>query len=455
MDRLPREILAEVLEFLAGPAPSERRLHEQPSDDLLESDVVDLKSASRTSKLWRALALPILFRNVLWRPRLSSLSPSDGLHPAPLLRFLLDRGLKRQVLTFTLLVDFADQQIEPSRVAYQIHPSDLETLWDQLFAVIDPLRFTIIAPPATLAALLSRMLFLDDAWSFNIPYHILSLARSHRDPPSDREDDAAPDLLSSSFSSSSHHHPPPETAAAGASRPRHYFKGAMPAPPCPFLTLRPWTSLLLNEGSSIRAYSTYEFFLRSPPSMLSALLGTGEYPNNTPLLPATVIDFNYIAIFPLSTHVSVLLHSLPKVDRFFVRFTPRPNNRILEDRRALQHVDMADLWMERTSAFRHLLDKIFRPEVTTTAGSGSNWDTLNVLEIGEAEDKEVWGLADAYVSESSGWRAECEGVLVRVDEEGNPKVPGGVAVPHHLPARDDPLNGVFAISPNYYFQPVW
>ncbi|KAK6839176.1 hypothetical protein PG987_005042 [Apiospora arundinis] len=183
MDRLPREILAEVLEFLAGPAPSERRLHEQPSDDLLESDVVDLKSASRTNKLWRALALPILFRNVLWRPRLSSLSPSDGLHPAPLLRFLLDRGLKRQVLTFTLLVDFADQQIEPSRVAYQIHPSDLETLWDQLFAVIDPLRFTIIAPPATLAALLSRMLFLRRRVVLQHPVsHPLARTLSSRSP---------------------------------------------------------------------------------------------------------------------------------------------------------------------------------------------------------------------------------------------------------------------------------
>ncbi|KAK8092849.1 hypothetical protein PG999_014436 [Apiospora kogelbergensis] len=435
MDRLPREILAELLEFLAGPAPSERRLHEQPSHDLLQSDVVPLKCASRVSRLWRALALPILFRNVLWQPVLSSLDAAGGLCPAPLLRFLRRHGLQRQVVTFTLLADYAEQGVEPSRVAYQIHPADLEAMWDQLFAVVDPLRFTIMAPPTTLAAFLSRMLFLDDAWSFNIPYHILSLARSRRSPPSSSESPSPPSPGSSSG-------PPPPTTAARPPPPS--YQGAVPAPPCPFLTLRPWTSILLNEGSSIRAYSTYEFFLRSPPSMLSALLGTGEYPNNTPLLPGTVVDFNYIAIFPLSTHVGQLLLSLPRVDRLFVRFTPQPGNRILEDRGALRHVDMADLWMERSSAFRHLLQHLFRPVADNGGGvvGSRNWAGLNVFEIGEADDREDW-------------MAERDGLLVRVDEDGNPKAPGGVVVPHHAPAREDPVKGVFAISPNYYFQPVW
>ncbi|KAK8024614.1 F-box domain-containing protein [Apiospora rasikravindrae] len=391
MDRLPREIVAEVLEFLADPAPSEYRLHDQPSDCLLESEILDLKSASRVNKLWRGQALPILFRNVQWRPQLSSL---DGLDPVPLLRFLVENKLHRHVLTFTLLVDFADHQIESARVAHQIRPSDLEWLWDQLFAVIDPLRFTIIAPPATLAAFLNRMLFLDDAWSFNIPYHILSLARSHRAPRKDSAADSL-DLSSSPFGTRS---PPPDasTSATGA------FRGAIPAPPCPFLTLRPWTSILLNEGSSIRAYQTYEFFLRSPPSMLSALLGTGEYPNNSPLFPATVVDFNYIAIFPLSSHMSHLIHHLPKLDRFFVRFTPRPNNYILEDRQTLKHVDVADLWMERTTALRHMLSEIVDP---SGGGSGSeNWKTLNVFEVGEMDDREVWTLARTYVDRAaSNW----------------------------------------------------
>ena len=31
--------------------------------------------------------------------------------------------------------------------------------------------------------------------------------------------------------------------------------------------IRPWSKLLLNEGSFIRAYATYEYWLRQPPSV--------------------------------------------------------------------------------------------------------------------------------------------------------------------------------------------
>ncbi|KAK7972265.1 F-box domain-containing protein [Apiospora saccharicola] len=442
MDRLPREILSEVLEFLAGPAPSDYRLHEQPSDDLLRSETLGLKSASQVDKLWRGHALPILFRNVQWRPQLSSL---DGLDPAPLLRFLLENRLHRHVLTFTLLVDFHSQDVDAARVAYQVCPSDLEALWDQLFAVIDPLRFTIITPPTTMAALLNRTLFIQDAWSFKIPYHILSLARSHRAPG--KEAEKSIDLLSSPLASSS--------ASSGVcSAAACVFKGAMPAPPCPFLTLRPWTSILLNEGSAIPVYQTYEFFLRSPPSMLSALLGTGEYPNNAPLFPETVVDFNYIAIFPLSSHISHLVHALPKVDRFFVRLTPRPTNHILEDRQTLRHVDPADLWMERSTAIRHMLGEVIHPKRDT-----SNWKTLAVFEISEIEDREVWTLVNEcifhVIGSGGNWRFSDKGVLVRIDEDGVPR--GGPAAPHPSPDHDDPPDGgtKFTFLPNYHFEPIW
>lgn len=448
MDQLPREILAEVLEFLAGSAPSDYRLHEQPSDDLLESDTCDLKSASQVDKLWRGHALPILFRHVQWRPQLSSFC--NDLDPGPLLQFLLNNRLHRHVLTFTLLIDSHSQEADAARVAYQFCPSDLEVLWNRIFAVIDPLRFTIIAPPTTLAALLNRMLFLQDAWSFKIPYHILSLARSHRAPRKDPE--ATLEMLTSACGSG--------TALQGLCRAAQcVFKGAMPAPACPFLTLRPWTSMLLNEGSAIPVYQTYEFFLRSPPSTLSALLGTGEYPNNAPLFPASVVDFNYIAIFPLSSHVSHLVHALPRVDRFFVRFTPRPRNHILEDRQTLRHVDPADLWMERSTALRHLLGEMLHPSRST-----SNWKTLAVFEISEIEeDREVWTLASDCVGRAStprgGWVFGEKAVLVRVDEQGDPKGPlprSGLGVPHPSPAHDGPLHGAgFALVPNYHFQPVW
>ncbi|KAK7906501.1 F-box domain-containing protein [Apiospora marii] len=449
MDRLPREILAEVLEFLAGPAPSDCRLHEQPSDDLLKSETLDLKSASQVDKLWRGHALPILFRHVQWRPQLSPCF--NTLDPGPLLQFLLGNRLHRHVLTFTLLIDFHSQETDATSVAYQFCPSDLEVLWNRVFAVIDPLRFTIIAPPTTLAALLNRMLFLQDAWSFKIPYHILSLARSHRAPRKDPE--MTLEMLTKAYGMG--------TLSQGrCSAAACVFKGALPAPPCPLLTLRPWTSMLLNEGSSIPVYQTYEFFLRSPPSALSALLGTGEYPNDAPLFPATVVDFNYIAIFPLSSHVSHLVHALPRVDRLFVRFTPRPRNRILEDRQTLKHVDPADLWMERSTAFRHLIGEMVNPSRST-----SNWKALKVFEISElGEEREVWNLASECLQRDGtpdgSWVLEEEGLLVRLDDDGrSPKGPllrSSGSIPHPSPVLDDLMHGArFALVPNHHFQPVW
>ncbi|KAI0133990.1 F-box domain-containing protein [Xylariales sp. AK1849] len=405
---LPPELLSQIFGYLAGPAPSEVLLHEEPSCMLRATYgsreantgsgntpikvTKDLKSVSRVSSQWRTVVIPLLFCNVLWRPQISTLSIFN-LQPVPLLQFILKHQLEHYVTTFTLLVDFAEDKVDPTQIPYQIRPADLEWLWDQLFSVIDPLRFTIIAPPTTLAALLNRMLFLDDAWSFNIPYHILSLARSSRGG------------TASTTGSSS------VTAVASCKNTE--------APSSPLFTLRRWTSILLNEGSSIRAYQTYEFFLRSPPSVLSALLGIGEYPNNQPLLTPFIVDFNYIAIFPLSSHVNSLFTHLPKIDRLFVQLTPRPENQILKQPQSMRGVDMADLWMERNSTYSQLFAELTQPTPQ------DSWATLKVFESGDAADKESWDLAMAFLKRSrvENWVAEREGVLVKVDDTGKAEEP--------------------------------
>lgn len=432
---LPPEILSGVVAFLDRPAPSEGRLHEQPSEDMLDADVESqhLKAASLVSKTWRSVVLPLLFRNVIWRPRISSLT-TFGLRPVPLLQFLLDNRLDHYVTTFTLHVNFEEKEIIATEIHQHIRPADLEWLWDQLFSVIDPLRFTLLAPPTTLAAFLNRMLFLDDAWSFGIPYHILSLARSSRD----RTPEQVVEVFDSDESqlSALHLHSTVEAAtssSAAASSSSETRTRPPTAPPCALFTLRPWTSILLNEGSSARAYQTYEFFLRSPPSMLSALLGFGEFPNDTPLLPSSVTDFNYIAIFPLSSHFQSLLSHLPPLDRLFVQLTPRPGNRILEDREAMKLIEMADLWMERATSISNLFIEL------TAQSPRENWARLKVFETGDDADKESWSIAATFVAGSRvNWRSQREGVLVRVDEEGNVEIPRG-AVAQHLLSEEQPL----------------
>ncbi|KAI0473210.1 hypothetical protein GGR56DRAFT_605043 [Xylariaceae sp. FL0804] len=442
MDRLPAEVLLDIIGHLDGPAPSEAtRLRDQPRGDMLARPAAacPLKAASRVSRGWRALVLPTLFRHVLWRPRVEDRVAADAaepppsqqqrlftVNPVPLLRFLVEARLDRQVATFTLLVDLAAadesgdsaaaaapapapahpvnnwlagsrffsswSRDEPARHARAaeaataaagaptILPADLEWLWDQLFAVVDPLRFTLVAQPATLAAFLSRMLFLDEAWAFDMPYHVLSLARPARGPP------------------------PPSP------------------PPCPLFTARPWTSVLLNEGSSLKVYRVYEFFLRRPPSMLGALLGCEEYPNDTCLLPSTVVDFSYIAIFPLFSHFETLAQNLPRLERLYLQLTPGPGNRILEDQEGMRRLDPADLWMECNTCYSHILGKLVPPLPGNNPPPSSNWDTLRVFETGDTADHEVWDLAvDLFEqSQTSEWRVEREGLLVRRGRGGTP-----------------------------------
>ncbi|KAI2464019.1 hypothetical protein F4781DRAFT_93592 [Annulohypoxylon bovei var. microspora] len=415
MDRIPPEVLLHIFDFLDGPAPSQVRLRHQPSDDMLHVKpqlLQSLKNVSLVCRAWRILVLPALFRHVLWRPKISSLR-AFTMNPIPLLRFLEDNQLDRGVTTFTLVVDFIDKEADARHMTPEIRTVDLEWLWDQLFSVIDPLRFTIVAPPTTLAAFMSRMLFLDDAWSFSIPYHVLSLARTTRGPFRDRSVETHLSDLQLS---------PPEhdtrraaqPVSAGPSTGIRYRK----PPACPLFTVRPWTSILLNEGSSTRVYRTYEFFLRRPPSMLGALLGCEEHPNDSPLIPPTVVDFNYIAIFPLSSHFEVLVQHLPKVERLFVQLTPGPESQILLDNTEMHLVDLADLWMERNTSYSSLMREL--TFAADPADHPGNWASLQVFESGDAADKEAWDMAVDFVKRSGvkDWKVEREGVFTRHDEEG-------------------------------------
>ncbi|RYP45850.1 hypothetical protein DL768_007846 [Monosporascus sp. mg162] len=478
---MPPEVMLHIFDFVAGAAPSVESLHEQPTATLLdeESGSQNLKRASLVSRAWRSLTLPLLFRHVLWRPRVTSLS-AFTLNPIPLLRFLEENGLAANhyhrsgvvggggVETFTLVVDFAadgwgaGDDAHPhahrhSRTGIggpRIRSVDLEWLWDQLFSVVDPLRFTILAPPTTLAAFLSRTLFLDDAWAFDMPYHILSLSRtrkgeavlskhqSMKGPLSD------PSLSSAAAAKNDGGEPSSsQTQAAGPSRystsPRRPSRRKKQAPPSPLFTIRPWTELLLNEGSSTRAYKTYEFFLRRPPSLLGALLGCEEESRNDgnappPLIPQTVSDLSYVAVFPLSSHVEATLapHLPPHVVHLFVRLTPTPKSRLFleENGDEMRRVDPADLWMERNAAYQSLMREFVAafssPSPSSSSsppspGAGgeeerpSNWANLRVFETGDAAaDGEAWDITCRLLGRSGirGWRVEREGVLVRCDD---------------------------------------
>lgn len=326
---------------------------------------------------------------------------------------------------------------------------DTNWLWKLIFDVVDPLRFTIIASPCMLASLLARMLFLGDAWSFDQSHHVLSLSRRVEDSRRGRwmdgdlksgrrrssgeglngdDGDVSADSNSltqqeaSPSSSTSSSRPAssstPSSSNSSLIRPTKRIPCDLFSPP-PSQSSHPyppWTSLLLNEGSSTRVYKTYEYFHKRPPSMLGALLGVEEYPNDIPLLPATntIAEISYIGIFPLSTHFITLVQHLPPLERLYVQLVPR--NNILNDRKEMEHLDMDDLWSERDRCYEAVVPKLFG-DVADPMGAMSemgNWRSLKEFETGDTMDSDVWGMAIKYAAMGFGqWRMEGEGRFVK------------------------------------------
>ncbi|KAI3396932.1 hypothetical protein diail_11545 [Diaporthe ilicicola] len=446
INALPMEMLSHIFTFLDSPAPSDERLHDQPHAHMLkEPDLSsqNLKNISLVNKQWRATVLPLLFRNAIWYLDHSDLSlvdleQSSGPHSMiPLLSFVRDNNLTSYVKTLTLVVVKSTRVrstggggVEPTRPGdnkYSPDPfgplnsagrerdmvfnEDTNWLWNLIFDLLDPLRFTIIASPRTLASLLARMLFLGDAWSFYQSHHVLSLSRNQNkttSPTKEREDDASKTEAEPSSSL-----PPANTAQSSSST-----SSVTPSArriPCSLFTIRPWNALLLNEGSSTRVYKTYEYYHRRPPSMLGALLGAEEFPNDEALIPPTIRDLSYVGIFPLSTHFNTLVQNLPRIDRLFVQLVPR--NDIMKDRKEMEHLDMDDLWAERNTSYSKIMPKLF-----DSSSSAGNWRHLQVFESGDAADRESWDMAVEYVRHfGAEWRVEREGVFVKRQpgEDGN------------------------------------
>ncbi|KAK0721005.1 hypothetical protein B0H67DRAFT_465568, partial [Lasiosphaeris hirsuta] len=429
---LPPELLFHIFLYLDNGPPSAFRLHDQPTLDMLKSPEQTLKNVSLVDRKWRAVVLPILFRHVLWafdRWDLLLVEPGQNVNPVdgiPLLRFLRDHDLNSYVDTLTMIVSTsesgataareakADLFVGASRSPHIVNRAatyneDNNWLWEMLFSLMNLNRITLMASPQMLASLLSRMLFVGDAWSFSRDLlHILSLSRdtkSRKEAPSESTETHAPQVSNSGSSPHAPSGPDPLSHLLPTSSRRR----PQPAPNALF-TIRPWQHLVLNEGSSTRVYRTYEFFLRRPPSILDALLGCGEPPNDRPLVPAHLASFSYIAIFPLSSHFNSLVTSLPRVDRLFVQLVPR--NDIMADPEEMRNVQLSDLWMERNSCYSLIMRRLLADG--QLVGRENGWRFLREFESGDAANRDAWEMAVQYISMSgSNWHVEREGVFVR------------------------------------------
>nr|OQO19078.1 hypothetical protein B0A51_12438 [Rachicladosporium sp. CCFEE 5018] len=380
---LPEELQLAILNHLDAPAPSSSNLHDEPSIALSYSPDQALKAVTLTAKSWRRLALPLLFRHVRFQVSSSTLplddpgaeqssaysgaaldvqslghaqssrhagqdSISSDLCKAPdklhgtsrfedsvqdLLDFLEKNALSESVNSFLLSIErqyTSDRARERYYRWNQPSHSGIDaTLWRRLLSKIDPCTISIVAPPINLAYLTSCYVNTSGDWAFtDMDYHVLQLSR--------------PDISSRMTMGASQ--PTPEAAS--------------------LFGLRPWTHISLNEGSFLRAYGSYEFFERGPPSLTTSVARSLSGAVPSPLLPhdaylslpilSELKSFTYTAIFPFANHAQ-FASMFKQIEEITLQFAPDVSTGILSDKARVGKAELADCWQELYTAYSELV----------------------------------------------------------------------------------------------------
>ena len=133
--------------------------------------------------------------------------------------------------------------------------------------------------------------------------------------------------------------------------------------PASIINLREWTHFALNEGSFLRAYCTYEFFERGPPSLIRSINShvfvkdrRGFY-HARPALH-NLRSFTYTAIFPFANHMDSL-GLLPQLETLDLQFAPDPESMdILDDTARTGRVELQDCWQEVISGYHDIATAI-------------------------------------------------------------------------------------------------
>lgn len=288
LEQLPNELLDLIVSNLATDPPSLSRLNRLPSLDIASSDTKDLKNTSLASSRLLHIARPFLFSHAVL-----DLGREDEF-----LSFISRSDLGRNVTSIAVIVS--------GPWAMRVDPF----WWQSVLGHIDPLRITLIAAPRFLEATLYVNFEFSDSWAFDIPLQILHLEQDRRKHNVDQSIQL--DEQSS------------------------------------LLAARKWTSMLFNEGSSLAAYSHYEYFHLRTPSLFNSRL---DVESIRPYLD-NLVSFHYVAIFPFLEHMTRVGKAtimMPNLQSVSVQLVPDLRDNIQID--AKGPVDASDPWMEVASGY--------------------------------------------------------------------------------------------------------
>ncbi|KAJ9614581.1 hypothetical protein H2200_002718 [Cladophialophora chaetospira] len=300
---LPNEILERIISFHDTESPFDIGLLEKPKSALAPQECGDdgirlmsipptankqypLKVLTLTCRLIRSLTLPILFKHAVLHPLLLS----------DFLSFLKKHNLPHRVSSLVAHL---------SGHYNHVHPA----WWARLLNEVPATSLGIVAPPEVFAELAGIHSWSNDAWAFDMPLQILRFDQS-----------------------------------LDAARTRIDYDD-LPN----FLLARPWENMLYNEGSSLSAYTTYEFFLRRTPSLLTALHFNSSAAGDS--LFANLLGFSFVAIFPFYNHVDEVLkciRKMKKLQRLLIKLCPQPDSTAFHDEMEIAGgaLDVHDPWNE-------------------------------------------------------------------------------------------------------------
>lgn len=278
--------------------PSRILLYEEPTWSLLHSFIRPLKALSESCRVLRALTFPVLF----------SLLQADASNVTGLLVFTEQYGLRGQGVN-VLISSCKNEDMQANMTLVPDQNMDVKGIF-QVMEAINPEVLTVVLPPAIMSDLFCYQLQLQHGWVFKIPYQVLRFKQDLFIPSRSVE----PDSQS-------------ENDIFG---------------------LRPWTECTFNEGSSVPAYSTYEYFHLLVPSRL--LPSDRSQMQRSAARLDKLKSFDLIGVFPFNHMPTTcsFLSSLPKLERLRIQLAPSVNRSrdVLDYSSALGPCQPQDLWME-------------------------------------------------------------------------------------------------------------
>lgn len=303
---LPIEIVERIICFLDSEDPAVRKMRQEPSWRSSYPGDCPLKNLSLTCWSLRKMLMKRLFRSMI----IECIVFDDVSHIAigrisveEFKDFLVKHNLTNNVSSLSLRLGLG-QPLNRSHSPGFFHIRDVCL---RIIHCLDLRTLTILAPPSILPYLICGSDWgpvRGDEWAFDAPLHAINYSQVSTK------------------------------------------KSKM----VPLNTPEDWDYLYshvtLNEGSSIRAYSSYEYFNLATPSIFAYDCFQRHICN---FWSVNLRSLTYIAIFPISPHVQNFycqLRHLENLETFSVQFAPSEDSDMLSNPERIGKCQISDLWME-------------------------------------------------------------------------------------------------------------